>query len=79
MTTTTYAVPGMHCASCPKLIAMTLEDTAGVSAVDAQLEGTTVTVTYDETVLDDTAIRAAIHEAGYEAAPFPAEAGSRTA
>jgi len=75
--TTTYAVPGMHCASCPKLIAMTLEDTAGVTAVDALLEGTTVTITYDENVLNDAGIRAAIKEAGYDAAPLPAEAESR--
>ena len=68
MTTVTYIVPGMHCASCPKLIAMTLEDTEGVQRVDARLEDRRLTVTYDEAVTDDMKLRAAIREAGYEAA-----------
>lgn len=67
MTTISYTVPGMHCASCPKLVAMTLEDAEGVQSVDARLDDKRVTVTYDEAVTDDAKLRAAIREAGYEA------------
>ena len=70
MTTKTYSVPGMHCPSCPKAIAMTLEDVPGVASVDARLEDKSVAVTFDEALTGDAAIRAAIREAGYEAAPL---------
>ena len=78
MTTTTYRVPSMHCASCPKLIGMALEDLHGVSAVDAQLDSKTVTVTYDEAVATRDAVEAAIREAGYEP-ELAAEPGSPVA
>lgn len=73
MMTITYTVPGMHCASCPKLIAMALEELQAVSAVDARLEDKIVAVMFDEAVLDDAAIRSAIRRAGYEAEPPAAE------
>lgn len=66
MTTTTYRVPSMHCASCPKLITLALEDLDGVSVVDAQLDSKIVTVTYDEAVATRDVVDAAIRDAGYE-------------
>jgi copper chaperone len=64
--TTTYSVPAMHCGNCERAVAEEVSAVAGVSAVDVDLETKLVTVTGDS--LDDVALRAAIEEAGYEAA-----------
>ena len=64
--TTTYSVRGMHCGHCERAVAEEVSAVAGVTAVDVDLETKLVTVTGDS--LDDAALRAAIEEAGYEAA-----------
>jgi copper chaperone len=64
--TTTYSVPAMHCGHCERAVAEEVSAVAGVTAVDVDLETKLVTVTGDS--LDDAALRAAIEEAGYEAA-----------
>jgi copper chaperone len=64
--TTTYSVPGMHCGHCERAVKEELDAVPGVIAVDVDLETKRVTVTGDS--LDDGALRAAIEEAGYEAA-----------
>ena len=74
MTTKIYRVPGMHCASCPKLIALALEDVPGVHSVDARLDDKRVAINFDETVTDDHTLEAAIRAAGYE--PLPTEPAS---
>lgn len=61
-----YLVPGMHCAHCERAVADELSTVAGVEAVDVDLESKRVTVA--GTGLDDALLRAAIAEAGYEAA-----------
>ena len=61
-----YSVPGIHCGHCEAAVARELEAVDGVEAVDVDLESKRVTVT--GTRLDDTALRAAIDEAGYEVA-----------
>jgi copper chaperone len=61
-----YSVPGMHCAHCKAAVTEEVSAVAGVSRVDVDLETKVVVVGGD--VLDDAAIRAAIEEAGYEAA-----------
>ena len=71
MTTKIYLVPGMHCASCPKLIALALEDVPGVLTVDARLDDKRVAILFDETVTGEKDLEVAIREAGYE--PTPAE------
>ena len=60
----TYSVPDMSCAHCRAAITAEVENVAGVSAVDVDLEAKRVTVAGGG--LDDRAIRAAIDEAGYE-------------
>jgi copper chaperone len=60
-----YSVPGMHCAHCKGAVTGELRTVSGVEHVDVDLE--TKIVTVSGTRLDDSALRAAIDEAGYEA------------
>lgn len=63
--TKTYTVPGMHCDHCRAAVASELEAVEGVTSVSVDLETKIVTVRGRD--LDDTTLRAAIDEAGYEA------------
>ncbi len=56
----------MHCANCERAVREEVAAVRGVSSVDVDLETKLVTVTGQ--ALDDNALRAAIEEAGYEAA-----------
>jgi copper chaperone CopZ len=56
----------MSCAHCEAAVRGELETIAGVQSVDVSLE--TKAVVVHGTGLDDAALRAAIDEAGYEAA-----------
>ncbi len=62
----TYTVPGMHCGHCERAVETEVGAVAGVSSVEVDLETKRVTVQGEE--LDDAAVRAAIVDAGYEAA-----------
>jgi copper chaperone len=62
----TYAVPGMSCGHCKQAVSSELQDVPGVESVDVDLE--TKLVVVRGKALDDAALRAAIDEAGYEAA-----------
>ena len=64
--TITYSVPAIHCAHCATSIREEVSDVEGVEGVDIDLE--TKVVTVRGSVLEDAALRAAIGEAGYEAA-----------
>jgi copper chaperone len=64
--TLSYTVPAMHCGHCKRAVKEEVSAVAGVSEVAVDLETKVVTVT--GSVLDDAAVRAAIEEAGYEAA-----------
>lgn len=64
--TKTYSVPGIHCAHCGRAIREEVGEVEGVEQVDVDLESKVVTVRGQR--LDDAALRAAIAEAGYEAA-----------
>ena len=64
--TITYNVPGMHCGHCTAAVAEELETVAGVDSVVVDLDSKRVTVSGSD--LSDEALRAAIAEAGYEAA-----------
>jgi copper chaperone len=61
-----YTVPAMHCGHCERAVKDELAAVEGVTAVQVDLEAKLVTVT--GAALDDSALRAAIEEAGYEAA-----------
>ena len=61
-----YSVPGMHCAHCERAVKDELVVVSGVDDVEVDLD-TKLVVVHGER-LDDEALRAAIVEAGYEAA-----------
>ena len=61
-----YTVPGMSCAHCEAAVKTELEDVSGVDAVAVDLETKRVVVT--GAGLSDAQLRAAIEDAGYEAA-----------
>jgi copper chaperone CopZ len=64
--TVTYSVPAIHCAHCALSIREEVFEVEGVEDVAVDLDTKVVTVSGRE--LDDIALRAAIEEAGYEAA-----------
>ena len=66
METLLYSVPGMHCGHCEQAIKEEVSAVPGVASVAVDLDTKRVEVRGES--LDDTAIRAAIDEAGYEAA-----------
>jgi copper chaperone CopZ len=66
MTEITYTVPAMSCGHCKQAVSSELGEVAGVDSVDVDLDTKLVTVRGHD--LDDSALRAAIEEAGYEAA-----------
>lgn len=65
-TTLSYTVPGIHCAHCATSIREEVSEVDGVEKVDVELD--TKVVTVSGTAVDDGAVRAAIEEAGYQAA-----------
>ena len=64
--TVTYSVPAIHCAHCAMSIREEISEVEGVEMIDVDLDSKLVTVSGRE--LDDGNLRAAIEEAGYEAA-----------
>ena len=64
--TVIYTVPAIHCAHCAMSIREEVAEVEGVEDVAVDLDTKLVTVSGHE--LDDAALRAAIEEAGYEAA-----------
>jgi copper chaperone len=61
-----YTVPGIHCGHCERAVSEELEQVDGVESVHVDLETKLVTVRGAR--LEDASLRAAIEEAGYEAA-----------
>ena len=61
----TYAVPAMTCDHCKVAVTEEVAQVAGVEDVDVDLE--TKLVVVSGTGVSDGDVRAAIHEAGYEA------------
>ena len=64
--TVTYSVPAIHCAHCEMSIREEVSEVEGVEAVDVDIDSKVVTIQGRE--LSDEKLRAAIQEAGYEAA-----------
>ena len=61
-----YNVPAIHCAHCATSIREEISEVEGVDDVAVDLDTKVVTVSGSD--LDDATLRAAIVEAGYEAA-----------
>ena len=70
MTTTTYSVNGMTCGHCTSAVTEELTKLDGVTEVTIDLNagGTSAVHVTSAAVLDETAVRAAVDEAGYELA-----------
>ncbi len=68
MTTTTYAVNGMTCGHCTSAVTEELTKLPGVQDVTIDLVkgGTSAVHVVSETILDESLVRAAVDEAGYE-------------
>jgi copper chaperone CopZ len=64
--TVIYSVPAIHCDHCAMSIREEVSEVEGVEQVEVDLESRVVTV--QGVALDDATLRAAIEEAGYEAA-----------
>lgn len=64
---TTWTVTGMTCQHCVASVTEEIEEIPGVESVDVVLETGAVTVTSAEP-LDESAVRAAVEEAGYSLA-----------
>ena len=62
----TYTVPGMHCGHCMAAVDQELSAVSGVESVQVDLDSKLVVVVGEG--LSDKTLRAAIEEAGYEAA-----------
>jgi copper chaperone CopZ len=64
--TLSYTVAAMHCGHCERAVKEEVSAVAGVIEVAVDLETKIVTVT--GSAFEDVAVRAAIEEAGYQAA-----------
>ena len=67
MSTATYTVVGMTCGHCVNAVTGEVAQLPGVTAVDVDLASGGLTVTSAAPV-DESAVRAAVEEAGYEVA-----------
>ena len=68
MTTVTLKVEGMTCGGCVASVTRVLRALPGVSDVTVSLPAGTAQVSFDEARTDESALRAAIEDAGYEVA-----------
>ena len=64
--TVTYTAPAIHCSHCGMSIREEVSEVEGVETVEIDLDAKVVTIRGRE--LSDEKLRAAIREAGYEAA-----------
>jgi copper chaperone len=67
MSTATYTVVGMTCGHCVSAVTEEVTQVPGVTGVDVDLASGGLTVTSDAPV-EESAIAAAVEEAGYEVA-----------
>ncbi len=66
MSSTTYQVTGMTCAHCAAAVTEEVSAVAGVTGVSVDVDAGTVVV--EGAQVSDTAVRAAVDEAGYTVA-----------
>jgi copper chaperone CopZ len=67
MSTATYTVVGMTCGHCVSAVTEEVSQLPGVTGVDVDLARGGLTVT-SEAPVEESAVRAAVEEAGYEVA-----------
>jgi mercuric ion binding protein len=67
--TVTLAVKNMYCAACPSIVKGSLEAVPGVTQVVVSYKDKTAIVTYDDGMVDLSALTTATNNAGYPSAP----------
>ncbi|GAI83490.1 unnamed protein product [marine sediment metagenome] len=67
MTTVTYSIPNISCNHCVHTITMELTDMAGVSSVEADMEGKQATISF-EPPATETGIKELLTEINYPVA-----------
>jgi copper chaperone CopZ len=65
MRTSTFTVDDIHCGGCEQMIRTLVGDVTGVEQVDPDHRTNQVVVTYNESQVDDTAIREALANTGF--------------
>lgn len=65
VTTTTFAVKGMHCSGCAARISLTLEEQPGVQSAWVDLKGERVSVAFDSTATTPQQLATALAADGY--------------
>jgi copper ion binding protein len=75
MTTTTATVSGMTCGHCVAAVREEVGAIAGVTGVDVELETGSVTIT-SEAPVEESVLREAVEEAGYELVGLAPGSGS---
>jgi len=63
----TFAIKGMHCASCVRILEDSLKQVAGVSGAVVNLATEQATVTYDSSQVTDSHLSSAVSNVGYQA------------
>ncbi len=76
MKTEKFHVSGMTCAACQANVTRCVQKQPGVESVDVSLLANRMTVTYDETKLDEAQISKAVEAIGYGAAPAQSPAAA---
>jgi len=69
MTTTTFKVNEIHCASCENTIRTALSRLPGVALVVPSAERNDVKVSFDDTRVGEDQLRATLAKVGFDAAP----------
>ncbi len=64
----TLKVDGMTCGGCVKSIQKALNTREGINETNADLDSATVTVEFDPTLIQESVIRDAIEDAGFDVA-----------
>ena len=59
-------VKGMHCKSCETLIKDSLESAKGVKSAEPSAKNGTITVDFDESIINEKKIKQIIADEGYE-------------
>ena len=77
MATATFAIGGMHCAACAVRNERTLLKIAGVQKANVNLGTRSARVEFDETAVDEAALRQAVVNNGYEVLTGEATADHR--
>jgi copper chaperone len=68
MTRERFNVPEVSCGHCKSAIEGALQPLNGVAEADVDIEGKSVAVAYDESIVDRTSVVRAIESAGYAVA-----------